>query len=39
MLLKALGHTGEMVVNRDEYDSMFVVIPRPGGPVVLRLHF
>ena len=39
MLLKALGHTGEVVVGRDEYDSMFVVMPRPGGPVILRLHF
>ena len=38
-LLKALGHTEEVVIARDEYDSMFVVIPRPRGPVVLRLHF
>jgi broad specificity phosphatase PhoE len=40
VLLRALGHTGEVAIGRDEYDSLFVVIPRPGGPpVVLRLHF
>jgi broad specificity phosphatase PhoE len=39
VLLKALGHTGDAAIGRDDYDSMFVVIPRPGGPVVLRLHF
>jgi hypothetical protein len=39
VLLKALGHTGEVAIGRDDYDSMFVVFPRPGRPVVLRLHF
>jgi broad specificity phosphatase PhoE len=40
VLLRALGHTGEVAIGRDEYDSMFVVIRQSGGPpVVLRLHF
>ena len=39
-LLKALGHPGEVTIARDEYDSLFVIVPKnDGGPVVLRLRF
>jgi broad specificity phosphatase PhoE len=40
VLLRALGHTAEVTIGRDEYDGVLVVLPRPGtAPVVLRLRF
>jgi hypothetical protein len=40
VLLKALGHTAEVPIGRDEYGSVFVVFPRQGmPPVVVRFNF
>jgi hypothetical protein len=40
VLLKALGHTAEVPIGRDEYDNVFLVFPRQGmPPVVVRFHF
>ena len=39
-LLKALGHPGDVRVARDDYEPMFVVVPRSeGSPVVVLLRF
>jgi broad specificity phosphatase PhoE len=40
VLLRALGHTAEVPIGRDEYSSVFLVFPRQGmPPVVVRFHF
>jgi broad specificity phosphatase PhoE len=36
-LLKALGHPGEVRVALDDYEPIFMVIPRPDGPPVVVL--
>lgn len=39
-LLKALGHPGDVRVARDDYEPMFMVVPRTEGPpVVVLLRF
>jgi|SRR5919108_4539968 broad specificity phosphatase PhoE len=39
-LLKALGHSGDVVVTRFEYDNLFVIIPKvDGGASVVRLRY
>jgi broad specificity phosphatase PhoE len=39
-LLKTLGHAEEVTIGRDEYDSLFVIVPQGDGhPVVVRLRF
>jgi broad specificity phosphatase PhoE len=38
-VLKAFGHLEEVVIQREEYDRLFVIVPKPTGPplvVVLR---
>jgi broad specificity phosphatase PhoE len=38
-VLKAFGHPEEVVIQREEYDRLFVIVPKPAGPplvVVLR---
>ncbi len=40
VLLKALGHQTEIKIADDEYDNLFVAVPRDDGPAsVLRLRF
>jgi broad specificity phosphatase PhoE len=39
-VLKAFGHPEEVVISREEYDHLFVIVPKPTGPplvAVLRL--
>jgi hypothetical protein len=39
-VLKAFGHLEEVVIQREEYDRLFVIVPKPTGPplvAVLRL--
>jgi broad specificity phosphatase PhoE len=31
-LLKALGHPEEVMIERTEYDRLFVIVPKPTGP-------
>lgn len=39
-VLRALGHPQEMTIPRNEYDHLFVVIPKSEGlPLVLRLRY
>ena len=39
-VLKAYGHPEPVEIGHDEYDSLFVLVPRPGSPpTVLRLKF
>ena len=39
-ILKRLGHPDPVEIGDDEYDSLFVAVPRAGGaPAVLRLKF
>jgi broad specificity phosphatase PhoE len=39
-LLKALGHSTEIKIPETEYDNLFVLIPKSGGPpTVLRLRY
>lgn len=39
-LLKRLGHSGDVVVTRFEYNSLFVIVPKSdGNPFVLRLRY
>jgi phosphohistidine phosphatase SixA len=39
-LLKALGHPTEIKIPETEYDNLFVLFPKSGGPpTVLRLRF
>jgi broad specificity phosphatase PhoE len=39
-VLKLLGHTEPVTIRDDEYDALFVLMPRPGGPPgVVRLRF
>ena len=39
-LLKVLGCPGDFKIAPDEYDNLFVVVPRPGGPATLmRLRY
>jgi probable phosphoglycerate mutase len=38
-VLKAFGHPEEVVIQREEYDRLFAIVPKPTGPplvVVLR---
>jgi broad specificity phosphatase PhoE len=39
-ILKAYGHAAPVEIRHDEYDDLFVLVPRPGAPpTVLRLKF
>ena len=39
-LLKALGHPVEVTIALDEYDNLFVLVPKnEGSPMVLRLRY
>jgi broad specificity phosphatase PhoE len=39
-VLKAFGHPEEVVIQREEYDRLFVIVPKPAGPpLVLVLRF
>ena len=39
-ILKTLGHPGTVEIAGDEYDNLFVAVPRPGSPpAVLRLKY
>lgn len=39
-MLKGLGHPAEVKIERSEYDTIFVVVPKNDGPpVVLRLRY
>jgi broad specificity phosphatase PhoE len=31
-VLKAFGHPEEVVIHREEYDRLFVIVPKPAGP-------
>ena len=38
--IKLLGHPDPIEIGHDEYDSLFVVVPRGAGPpMVLRLRY
>jgi broad specificity phosphatase PhoE len=38
-ILKGFGHRETAVVARDEYDALFIIVPRPdGAPLVLLLR-
>lgn len=34
-LLRALGHAEEIRIDRNEYDNLFVLLPRPEGPPIM----
>jgi broad specificity phosphatase PhoE len=39
-VLKAFGHPEEVVIQREEYDLLFVIVPKPTGPpLVFVLRF
>ena len=39
-VLKAFGHPEEVVIQREEYDRLFVIVPKPAGPpLVFVLRF
>jgi broad specificity phosphatase PhoE len=39
-LLQAFGHPEEVVIQREEYDRLFVIVPKPtGSPLVFVLRF
>jgi broad specificity phosphatase PhoE len=39
-VLKALGHPEEVIIERTEYDRLFVIVPKPTGlPLVFVLCF
>jgi broad specificity phosphatase PhoE len=39
-VLKAFGHPEEVVIQREEYDRLFVIVPKPAGPpLVFGLRF
>ena len=39
-LLKALGLPEEITIQRDDYDNLFVIVPKSkNGPLVLRLRY
>jgi broad specificity phosphatase PhoE len=39
-VLKAFGHPEEVVIQREEYDRLFVIVPKPTGPpLVFVLRF
>jgi broad specificity phosphatase PhoE len=39
-VLKALGHLEEVIIERTEYDRLFVIVPKPTGPpLVFVLRF
>jgi broad specificity phosphatase PhoE len=39
-VLKAFGHPEEVVIQREEYDRLFVIVPKPtGSPLVFVLRF
>ena len=39
-ILKALGHPGEIKIERSEYNNLFLAIPRgEQTPIVLHLHY
>ena len=39
-VLKAFGHLEEVVIQREEYDRLFVIVPKPAGPpLVFGLRF
>ena len=40
LLLKALGYDKDVVITKNEYDNLFVVVPGAAGrPVVVRLRY
>jgi len=40
LILRALGHPDEIVIDMDDYDDLFLVVPdRSTQPVLLRLRF
>lgn len=39
-LVKAFGSRGDGTINRDDYDNLFVIVPKDGGDVtMLRLRY
>lgn len=39
-VLKLLGHAEPVTIRDDEYDALFVLVPRPGAaPAVIRLRY
>jgi hypothetical protein len=39
-LLKALGHPEEVKIPLDEYNNLFVIVPKAdGAPLVIRLRY
>jgi acetylornithine deacetylase/succinyl-diaminopimelate desuccinylase-like protein len=39
-MIKKLGHAQEITLDHDEYDNLFVLVPKKdGGPVFVRLRF
>jgi broad specificity phosphatase PhoE len=36
-VLKAFGHPEEVVIEREEYDRLFVIVPRPTGPPLVAV--
>lgn len=38
-LLKLFGHPADITIAPTEYDNLFVLVPKDGGPMVLRLRY
>ena len=38
-LLRALGCSGEVTIASDEFDNLFVVVPKSGGATLVRLRY
>ena len=39
-LLEALGHSGDVAIQQDDYGNLFIVVPESeSGPLVLRLRY
>jgi hypothetical protein len=39
-LVKAFGSSGDGTINRDDYDNLFVIVPKEGGATtMLRLRY
>jgi broad specificity phosphatase PhoE len=36
-VLKAFGHLEEVVIQREEYDRLFVIVPKPTGPPLVAV--
>jgi broad specificity phosphatase PhoE len=36
-VLKAFGHPEEVVIQREEYDRLFVIVPKPTGPPLVAV--